>query len=69
MAALQYPSSKKSRPLIGVLAATTKVQWLYAWLEKYVHQTSEPASATNDVSFHLLALAGFNFLQWQDYPR
>jgi hypothetical protein len=69
MAALQFASSKKIPALEGGLGSYDEGSMILRISRKYVHQTSQPASATNDVRLHLKALTGLWFLRWRDYPR
>ena len=60
MIALQF-LGKKIPALEGGLGSDDEGSMILRMSHKYVHQTSEPASATNDVKFHLKSLTGLSF--------
>jgi hypothetical protein len=62
MAALQFPI-KKSSALEESLGSYDEGSMILPMNRKYVHETNEPASATNDAGFDRIALTGFNYLR------
>ena len=67
MIALQF-LGKKIPALEGGLGSYDEGSMISRVVRKYVQQTSEPASATNDVGSHRKTLTGLYF-SVSDYPR